>query len=279
MRARARLPVPLVLVLSVACDGYIRPADSIEADPDVVAVSILLIAGESDARMLAVHPHRPRTGSPPEMEALLKGPGWTAEFFDTVPLESCTLTDPSRWPGPVTCLRATLPEPVRSGDRYRIEGRALPGAFTGSVVVPATPVLLEPANTLALPPPSRVRRFKVAVRYRTGPDVGRLLAESLDAYETADDGTEMAIDLGLLGIIPRTLEGAGTDTLSIRYRDRPMRFSLRLLGLGWNYTNFLAYTSGFPLPEPWPGFGIDGDGVYGYFAAAAPSRTVRISVR
>ena len=58
-----------------------------------------------------------------------------------------------------------------------------------------------------------------------------------------------------------------------------MRFSLRLLGIEWNYTNFVNYASSFPLPEPWPGFGIEGEGVHGYFAAAAPSRAVEIRVR
>lgn len=279
MRPRAIPGLAIVLAISAACGDYVRPAESIDADPDVVALSILLIAGEREARMLAVHPHRPHTDTPPRVEALLRGPGWAAEWSETVPVEQCTLADPGRWPGPITCLRATLPEPIRPRIGYGIEGRALPGAFTGSVVVPAEPILLEPGDTLALPPPSGARRIEVAVRYRIGPDVGTLLHEALDAYETADDGSEVAIDLGLLGIVPGSLEGGGADTLSVRYQDRPLRFSLRLLGIGWNYTNFLAYASGFPLPEPWPGFGIDGEGVYGYFAAAAPSRSVHVTVR
>lgn len=278
MRPRATWGVTLVLALS-ACGDYVRPADTIEADPDVVALSVLLVAGEREARMLALHPHRPRTSSPPEVEALLGGPGWTAAFSETVPVEECTLADSGRWPGPVACLRATLPEPIRPRTRYGIEGRALTGAFTGSVVVPAEPILLEPGDSLALPPHVGAGRIEVEVRYRIGPDIGTLLPQALDVYETADDGSEVAVDLGLLGVVPGFLEGGGTDTLSVRYRDRPMRLSLRLLGIGWNYTNFLAYTSGFPLPEPWPGFGIDGEGVYGYFAAAAPSRIVHVTVR
>ena len=279
MRPRAIPGLTIALAISAACGDYVRAADSIDADPDVVALSILLIAGEREARMLAVYPHRPRTDAPPQVEALLKGPGWVAGFSETVSVERCTLADSERWPGPITCLRALLPEPIGPRIRYGIEGQALPGTFTGSVVVPAGPILLEPGDTLTLPPPTGTRRIEVAVRYRIGPDVGTLLAEALDVYETADDGSEVATDLGLLGIIPGSLKGGGTDTLSVRYRDRPLRFSLRLLGIGWNYSNFLAYTSGFPMPEPWPGFGIEGEGVYGYFAAAAPSRSVYVTVR
>lgn len=279
MRARARFPLGSLLLLSAACDGFIRPPDPLEADPDVVTVAIMLIAGESSARMLAVHPHRALTDSPPAVDAILQGPGWTAAFPETLPVDSCTAATPDRWPGPASCFRASLPEPIRPGTRYGIEGTALPGAFTGSVVVPTTPVLLEPDDTLTLPPPSVGRRIEIVVRYRTDPDVGTVRAGIPSAFETSDDGTELQVDPGPFDLIPTTLKGAGTDTLSLRYRGRPMRVSLRLLGIGWNYTNFVKYTSSFPLPEPWPGFGIEGEGVYGYFAAAAPSRAVEIRVR
>ncbi len=279
MRGYALLALPVVLVFSAACDGLTRPADPLETDPDVVTVGISLIAGEEVARMLAAHPHRPRTGSPPQMEAVLKGPGWMASFSETVPLESCTLAGPDMWPGPTTCLQAALPEPIRSRVRYDIAGTAPPGRFTGTVVVPVAAELMEPGDTLVLPAPSAGSRVEVAVRCRVESDVGTVRAEVPEASETSGDGTEVQVGLGLLGIIPATLEGAGADTLSVRYRGRPMRFSLRLLALGWNYTNFVAHTSSFPLPEPWPNFGIEGESVYGYFAAAAPSRVAEIRVR
>lgn len=279
MRARALVLLGSILLLSAACDGFIRPPDPLEADPDVVTVAIMLVAGESSARILAVHPHRPLTDSPPVVDAVLQGPGWTAALSETVPVESCTAASPDRWPGPASCFRAALPGAIQPGTRYGIEGTALPGAFTGSVVVPETPVLLEPGDTLTLPPPSQGRRVEVVVRYRVDPDVGTVRAEIPSAFETTDDGAEVQVDTGPFDLIPSTLKGAGTDTLSLRYRDRPMRVSLRLLGIGWNYTNFVKYTSSFPLPEPWPGFGIDGEGVYGYFAATAPSRAVEIRVR
>jgi len=279
LRARALPVLSVALSAATACDDFTRPADPLEADPDVVTVAIVLVAGEHGARMLAVHPHRPRSASAPELDAVLKGPGWTAGFSDTVPLESCTLAGPDRWPGPVTCLRALLPEPILPEVRYGIAGTALPGAFSGTVVVPAAPVMLEPGDTVELPPPPDGRRIKVGVRYRVAPDVGTVQAEIPEAFEILEDGTEVEVEVGLLGIVPPNLEGAGAETtLSVRYRDRPMRFSLRLLGLGRNYTNFVAYTSTFPLPQPWPSFGIEGEGVYGYFAAAAPSRATQIRV-
>ena len=78
------------------------------------------------------------------------------------------------------------------------------------------------------------------------------------------------------GYFLQPVEGAGADTVCVPYRDRPARFSLRLLGLGWQYTNFVAQAGNFPVPRPWPSFGIEGDGVYGYFAGAAASRTVHV---
>lgn len=274
-----RFPLGSLLLLSAACDGFIRPPDPLEADPDVVTVAIMLVAGESFARMLAIHPHRPLTDSPPVVDAVLQGPGWMAALSETLPVESCTVASSDRWPGPASCFRAALPEAIQPGTRYGIEGTALPGAFTGSVVVPETPVLLEPGDSVTLPPPSQGRRFEVVVRYGIDPDVGTVRAEIPSAFETSHDGAEVQVDTGPFDLIPSTLKGAGADTLSVRYRGRPMRVSLRLLGIGWNYTYFVNYASSFPLPEPWPGFGIEGEGVYGYFAATAPSRAVEIRVR
>ena len=279
MRERALVLLGSVLLLSAACDGFIRPPDPLETDPDVVTVAIMLIAGESSARMLAVHPHRALTDSPPVVDAVLQGSGWTAALSETLSVESCTAATAEKWPGPASCFHAALPEAIRPGTTYGIEGTALLGAFTGSVVVPGTPVLLEPDDTVTLPPPSQGRRVEVVVRYVIDPEVGTVRAEIPSAFEISDDGAEVRVDTGPFDLIPSTLNGAGTDTLSLRYRDRPMRVSLRLLGIGWNYTNFVKYTSSFPLPQPWPGFGIAGEGVYGYFAAATPSRAVEIRVR
>jgi len=92
-----------------------------------------------------------------------------------------------------------------------------------------------------------------------------------------EDGTEREVRMGYLASEP--LEGAEADTVRITYHQRPLRFSLRLLGIGRNYTNFLETEGIFPRPRPWPSFGIEGEGVYGYFDGVVPSRVSRVWIR
>ena len=281
MRARAAFRSAAALaavVASPACDGFIRPPDPLEVDPDVVSVAIMLMAGEREARLLAAHPHRQSDEAPPTLTATLKGPGWTAAFSDTLELWACTPAG-SNWPGPARCLRAVLPEEIRAGERYEIEGAAPLGSFSGEVVLPVAPVLLEPGDSLHLPMPTEYEDHLIPMRYRVGSDVGTLLADVLDAFQTEEDGTETELETRFLGYFARPLEGAEADTVRIHYHEKPLRFSLRLLGIGWNYTNFLENEGIFPLPQPWPSFGIEGEGVYGYFDGVVPSRVARIWVR
>ena len=53
---------------------------------------------------------------------------------------------------------------------------------------------------------------------------------------------------------------------------------MQLLAIGWNYTNFLEKTGLDPVLPPWPGFGIEGEGVYGYFDAMTSSLASRIRI-
>ena len=280
MRARAllRVAVPLAAVAaSPACDGFIRPPDPLDLDPDVVSVTIMLVAGEREARLLAAHPHRQPDEAPPTLSATLGGPGWTAAFSDTLALQACTQA--GNWPGPARCLRAVLPEEIRGGEGYEVEGTAPLGPFSGEVVLSVPPVLHEPGDSLHLPMPTEYEDHLIPMRYRTGPDIGTLLADVLDAFVTEEDGTETEIEVRYLGYFARPLEGAEADTVRIHYHDKPLRFSLRLVGIGWNYTNFMENEGIFPLPKPWPSFGIEGEGVYGYFDGAVPSRVSRVWVR
>ena len=266
------LMVALEVVAPSAC---IRESDPLDAHPDVVAVEVLLIAGESEARLLAIHPHRHRTAAAPSITATLEGPGWTAIFSDEIDMEACTRADV--W-GPARCLHAALPEPIRPGTGYGIKGTALLGSFRGAMLVPDVPLLFEPADSLLLSGPTGGGPVPLPIRYRTGSGAGTLLAELLDFRRTNDDGTETELNPSNFGY-PRQLRmEQDADTLPIRYRDKPVRFSLRLLGIGWNYTNFLAHVGRFPVPQPWPSFGIEGEGVYGYFDGAAPSRAVHVRV-
>ena len=280
MRARAAFRSAAALaavVASPACDDFIRPPDPLEVDPDVVSVAIMLVAGEREARLLAAHPHRKPDETPPTLTATLKGPGWTTAFSDTLELRACTLA--GNWPGPARCLRAVLPQEIRAGEGYEIEGTAPLGSFSGEVVLPLAPVLHEPGDSLHLPMPTEYENHLIPMRYRIGSDVGTLLADVLDAFQLEEDGTETGIDPGFLGYFGRPLEGAEADSVRIHYHEKPLRFSLRLVGIGWNYTNFRENEGIFPLPKPWPSFGIEGDGVYGYFDGVVPSRVSRVWVR
>lgn len=270
------------LAATVASAACVRPPDPLELDPDVVSVAIMLLAGEREARVLAAHPHRQSDEEPPTLTATLRGPGWTAAFSDTLELQACTRTQAHDWPGPERCLRAVLPEEVRGGERYAIEGTATIGSFSGEVVLPAAPVLIGPEDSLQLPMPTDYEDQLIPMRYRIGDDVGTLLAEVLDIFRMEKDGTETKLESHYVGDFGRPLEGDGADTVRIHYFDehrRPLRFSLRILGIGWNYTNFTENEGIFPLPRPWPSFGIDGEGVYGYFDGVVPSRVSRVWVR
>ena len=272
-RAAFRFAAALAAVAASPACEFVHP---LEVDPDVVSVAIMLVAGEREARLIAVHPHRQPDEAAPTLTATLKGPGWTAAFSDTLELRTCTRTYAHNWPGTVRCLRAVLPQEIRGGEKYEIEGTAPLGAFSGEVVLPAAPVLIEPGDSLHLPMPTEYEYHLIPMRYRIGSDVGTLLADVLDAFRVEEDGTETEIEMGYVAWEP--LEGAEADTIRIHYHERPLRFSLRLLGIGWNYTNFLENEGIFPLPRPWS-FGIEGEGVYGYFDGVVPSRVSRVWVR
>jgi len=276
-RAPGKTAFTIASVMTLSACDFTRPSDPFEAPPDVVTVALLLIAGESEARLLAVHPHRPRDGDAPQITATLKGPGWTAAFSEELELETCT--NSSSWPGPVRCLGATLPEPIGAIGEYVLDGTAPLGSFKGAISMPSPPDLLEPKDDLELPAPARGTGVEIPVRYRTGSDVGTLMADVTDTFETLDDGTEIEVNRHHLGPFPRTIEGTEADTLYVFYQANPLRFRLSLLGVGWHYTNFLAHIGTFPTPKPWPSFGIEGEGVYGYFDGLTQSRSVPVRIR
>ncbi|MCE2397540.1 MAG: hypothetical protein J4F34_00645 [Gemmatimonadetes bacterium] len=98
-----------------------------------------------------------------------------------------------------------------------------------------------------------------------------------DILETREDGTEVELPTRDLRLVPWVVDPAATaDTVWIEVRGKPLRFSLTLLGIGWKLTNFVYIES--PAIRPWPSFGIEGDGVYGYFDGVARSLPVRVLV-
>lgn len=272
--------VALVLSASAACE-FIRP---LAGHPDEVALTVLIIAGQREARMVATHPHREVHETAPKITAILEGPGWEAPFVETGEIRPCKFNPgpypvDAAWPGPVKCLRATLREDIRPGFAYGIRGSAPLGSFTGRATVPTTPVLIEPRDGLRLYRPNYPDTLRITTRFQVGAEVGTLLAELLGVFETGGDGREVEIGAGVLGTFPQPIEGAEWDTVKIVPRRKPLRFSLRVLGIGWNYTNLANWTGTDPLPRPWPGFGIEGEGAYGYFDGATPSPVKRVVVR
>lgn len=233
------------------CD-YIAPPDHLALDPDVVSIAIMLVEGETRARLLAGHPHRPVSEPPPKITASLVGPGWRAEFTRrTNPKYGCG-GGPTIWPMPMVCLNAALPEPIREKAAYRLEGEGPKGSFAGEAVVPAIPRILEPGGDTL-----RLSGTWLPIRYRAAPEVGTLRPQIF---------TSKRIWVG-------SLDPAGqADTLPLPGFEQA---SLHLLGIGWNYTSFYWADR---IRFPWPNFGVSGEGVYGYFDGAAESRVVRIIV-
>lgn len=259
-----------------ACQLF-RPADVIEAHPDVTTVTVLLEAGDAQARLLAVHPHRPQDAEAPRITAVLEGPGWTAAFSAEPELESCTKppnTPVTNWPGPARCLTAFLPEAVRASRSYGIRGTAPLGSFTGSMTMPAPPVIEHPADALQLVAGANDFSVAIPLEFRKGSDIGTMMAYA-DYFEIQEDGTEIEIS----GQYPELLDGDAADTVHHVFASRfGHRLEFRLLGIGWHYTNFVAEFSEFPLPQPWPDFGIVGEGVYGYFDGLTPSSAVEVHI-
>ena len=252
------LLVALTLAVSPACE-VTRPAD---LHPDIVVISLLLNPGQQVAHMLAVHPHRENGDGAPEISASLEGPGWTAAFSGTGLGGVC---EDYRWSVPATCLRAWLPEAIRPG-RYSLRGTAPQGSFTGEMTVPATPLLVEPADTLRLPLPDTTGYAGIPLDYGVDPATGMLVADLVVTEKSRGTGWwSEVVDVG--------------DTIEVYQRGNPLTIGLRLRGIGWNYTNWLKHTSGDLVLPPWPSFGIEGEGVYGYFdGVSAPTRWVHIIV-
>ena len=258
------------LAASSACEDF----SPLELHPDVVTLEVLLVAGESEARMLAVHPHREPGDGGPEIAARLDGPGWEAAFSETVGLEACTRA--KRLPGPAKCLRAVLPEPVRAGAAYALRGTAPLGSFTGETRVPDPPLLS--ADTLHLSWPDKGAQRHIPLRYRAGSDIATLAVDVRNIFETQEDGTEVELPTSDLRLVPWAVDPDATaDTVWIEVREKPLRFSLLLLGIGWRWRNFVGIEN-FTI-RPWPSFGIEGEGVYGYFDGVARSRAALILVR
>ena len=255
------LLIALTVAVSTACELF----RLVDLDPDVVVLSLLLESGQTEARMLAIHPHREWRGAAPEITASLEGPGWTAAFVGTGVRKICE--DSPRAVGPFTCLRASLPEPIAPGT-YRLRGRVRTPrvSFTGETTVPGMPLLMESSDTLRLPVPDTSALIPIPLHYQVDSATSALLLDG-----------EVAVGDETFAITRFFWELA--DTLETFYVGNPETWDLRFRGIGPNYSNWFRHTDGELVLPPWPSYGIEGEGVYGYFdGISAPTRWLHIVV-
>ncbi len=253
---RGLLAATAVAVTS-ACEIFAQPHD---LDTDVVVLSLLLESGERSATMVASHPHREGDEAPPEISATLEGPGWTAEFTGAGEWECRDLTHF----GASTCLGASLPEAVAPG-RYRVRGTTPLGPFTGEATVPGMPSPV--ADTLRVPVPDTARLVfipLVSLDYQVDSATAALL---VDIRRDPRSGVSWSLfsELG--------------DSLPWEYpwEEGDLAIDLRARAVGHSYTDWFRRTGGELILPPWPSFGIEGEGVYGYFdGISPPSRWVHI---
>ena len=269
---RARAWVVLAAVLSPGGCDFFAPPDPLALDPDFINIAILLVAGDSRAHMLVGHPHRRAFDPPPRATADLAGADWRAEFT-TAPDQSACRAPPDL-PFPKICLRAVLPEPIRAGATYNLEGKGPKGSFTGETAVPPAPRVLDPTDTVWVP--DSVHEIRIPIRYRASPEIGTLRPELFVTFRDSAGGEESVWSR----VSPWLLDVEGrADTLSWDWKDewkaRRGSLHLHLLGIGWHYTNFWRLHD---TRFPWPNFGVEGEGVYGYFDGSAKSRRVHVAV-
>lgn len=257
-----------VLTAMLAAGGcdYFAPPDRL-ADPDVISIAMVLVAGESQAHLLVGRPFLGRFDPPPRVTATLAGPGWRAAFTrETDPVEGCG-GGPTDWPIPKVCLNATLPEPIREKVTYRLEGRGPKGSFTGETTVPAAPTIQAPVGTVRLPGP--VSQIRIPMRYHAPPEVGTLRPEVL---QTVGDGT--GTESQWMWVLPRDLDPDGREAIvGWSFQRNFQRASLHLLGVGQRYTYFWELGRKRVL---WPKAGLSGEGVYGYLDGSSKSRAIEV---
>ena len=284
-------------VAAGACD-YTHPTEVFVPDEDVIAIAAVISAGFDTATLLATYPHRDTLGDPPLVGAQLSGPGWTATFVQDADshtpggLRACNLISGSvAWKGPVSCLRAQLPEPVQTGVRYTLSGTTELGAFSGAATAPSAPVLVEPSVEFVTTPAADT--FGVDLRYETPAGVEFIVAEAANVVQVVVDsaGNVSEEPRWIKYLVPRELNPAadrsrimvwGYDASSPQnvWRAPEFRLDLHLVGFDGNFARFARLRYDRLVIRPWPSFGLSGDqGIFGYFGAASRSNPIQVIVR
>ncbi len=303
-KRRARAVPPLFAALAAlgavatgGCD-YTHPTEVFVPDEDVIAIAAVISAGFDTATLLATYPHRDTLGDPPVVRAQLSAPGWTATLIQDADshtargLRACNLISGSvAWKGPVSCLRAKLPEPIEVGVRYTLSGTTELGVFSGAAIVPSAPVLVEPAEEFVASPVADT--FGVDLRYETPSGVGLLVAEAANVVQVVVDSPgDVSEEPGWIKyLVPRELNpaaqrarimvwGYGASSPQHAWQPPEFRFDLHLVGFDENFARFAQLRYDRLVVRPWPSFGLNGDeGIFGYFGAASRSDPVQVIVR
>ena len=281
MRARTRRPTAVLLGVGVisGCEEY-----SPLRNPDAITITALLEAGALEARMAAIHLHRSDEEAAQWIvrDAVLRGPGWTVPFADTLGECSGSSGRPPACARTEVELRAELPEPIAPATTYVVEGEGVLGPFACTIDVPASPVLLDIPDTLRIPMDTAVF---VPFRWEVGPEVG-LLSLMGDVQITDEFGVQSPRPW--LRDDVAAPDGTGADSVYfdtvIDPGDKISRivWRLHLAGLGWNREEWLRIPD-----ELWhaqaaeaAGFagagGVEGEGAYGYCDGVSYSRTAVI---
>ncbi len=284
-------------VAAGACD-YTHPTEVFVPDEDVIAIAAMISAGFDTATLLATYPHRDALGDPPVVGAQLSGPGWTATFAQDpdshMPrgLWACNLISGSvAWKGPVSCLRAQLPQPIEVGVRYTLSGVTELGTFSGVATVPFAPAIVEPSVEFVATPTADT--FGVDLRYEAPTGVEFIVAEAANVVQVVVDsaGNVSEEPRWIKYLVPRELNPAadrarlmvrGYDASSPQNVWRPpeFRLDLHLVGFDENFARFARLRYDRLVIRPWPSFGLRGDeGIFGYFGAASRSNSVHVIVR
>ena len=285
--------IVLTAVIAVAATGcdYTRPSELFVPQGDVITIGVVLSAGWQTAHLIATHPHRPGTADAPVVEAVLTGPSGPSAFTREVASHHCGVLIDDFWHGPHVCLEATLPAPVRSGERYTLTGSTHLGRFGGMTVVPDPVTIHDPEGEVVLRP---IRHYgsdivRLTLRFESPPEVGMVVASVAQALQMIADsaGNLLAEPTQLAYVLPREaapdqreVDLAVWSNPQFPWEPPEARFNLRLVGLDENVGRFAAHRYDHLLVEPWPYFGIEGDeGIHGYFGSASRSRAVRVIVR
>ena len=276
MRSRGSSSVAIVVAAAVALSGceLVRGLDPLEAHPDVVVILAMLVGGEREARILASHPHRLEFDAKPRITATIRGPGWTADFTEDLPLVDCKDVG-GAWHAPSKCIGAILPEPIGAGVTYELSGTAPLGLFRGQATMPMGPELVHPGFAFGIPAPDNLDSVPVPVSYRVEADAGMVLAAVREVFERLPDGTKEA-EPRFEG--DRVLDSFEADTVLVPQRLMPLRCVVTVVSVGHTYVDFAEFHGVDPLPSPWPDFGLTGEGVFGYFAGKTPSRPIEVHV-